>query len=290
VVKTVIHAAVWSSDPDPARFSRVLAEAAEIGFDGVALPLRDVSAILPGALERAYRDAAMTALGTVGLPADGDISSADAGARKRGEAHLHTVVHLARDIGMVQINGAFFGLIGQSSGPVHGDRRKYSAEVLHRTAEIADRAGVRLGVEILNRYETSLLNSVEQGIAYLAAVDHANVSLHIDTYHTAIEENDPVGAIHKALPYLGYFELDQSHRGDLDKGSLDLRAMAAPVAASAYQGFVGVEAFARSRMSVQHANALSIWRDHFEDGTRLARNAMTILTEIFGKKRDMALS
>lgn len=156
-----------------------------------------------------------------------------------------------------------------------------SAEVMFRVAEAAGKAGVALCVELVNRYETPMLNTVDQALDYLAMVDHPNLRLHLDTYHMAIEEAHPVAAVAAALPHLGYFELDQSHRGRLDQGSLDLAAMSAPLRDGGYSGLVGVEAFARGNLAPDHADALAIWRDHFDDANALASHAIGLIRELF---------
>jgi len=281
LVRTAIHAGVWSTDPDPDNVARVLAEVARIGYDGLALPLREPTRLDPEALARVFVSSGIVALGTTGLPPGADIASDDPNECKRGEAHLREIIALARDIGIRQIGGVFYGPLGHAAGPADVDASKRSAETMARVAEAASEAGIRLCVELVNRYESALLNTVEDGLAYLALVDHPNVRLHLDTYHLAIEERDPIAAIRAALPSLGYFELDQSHRGRLDEGALDLAAMAVPVRDGGYDGFIGVEAFARSRLAPQHANALAIWRDHFDDGTTLAVDAMAFIRSCF---------
>lgn len=281
MVKTAIHAAVWSTDPEPDNVRRVLAEVAATGFDCLALPLRNFSALRPSALAAAFSQSGIAALATTGLPSGADVSSEDLDQRRRGEEHLKQVVSIARDIGVIQINGVLYGLLGHAEQPIGANPRRRSAEIVARVAETAAQSGVQLCIELVNRYETSMLNTVEQGLEYLELVDHPNVKLHLDTYHMAIEERNPVAAVHTAIPALGYFELDQSHRGRLDEGSIDLRAIAQPVQASGYNGLIGVEAFARSRLASDHANTLSIWRDHFQDGTALAHHAMCLIREIF---------
>ncbi len=281
MVLTAIHAGVWSTDPEPENVARVLEAAASTGFDCLAWPLRNLPQMRPAELAGAFRRAGITPLGTTGLPQGGDISSEDPDQRRRGEEHLRNVVAVARDMGVVQIGGVIYGPLGHAGRPPDADARRRSAEVVARIAEAATAAGIRLCVELVNRYETAMLNTVEQALEYLALVGHANLKLHLDTYHMAIEERDPASALQAALPVMGYFELDQSHRGRLDEGSLDLRAMAAPVRRGGYEGLVGVEAFSRSGLAPDHANILSIWRDQFEDGTALARHAMSLIREIF---------
>ena len=281
-MKSAIHAGVWSTDSNPEIVSRVLAEVAETGFDCLVLPLRNLSNLRPAALSHAFERAGVTALATTGLPAAADISSSDPEERMRGEIHLREAIAIARDIGVIQTGGVFYGPLGHADGPADAASRRRSAEVMARIADIAADSGIRLCIELVNRYETAMLNTVEQGLEYLGLVDHPNVRLHLDTYHLAIEESDPTKAIGSALSALGYFEFDQSHRGRLDEGSLDLRAMAEPVDRAGYDGLIGVEAFARSRIAPDHADALAIWRDHFQDGTALARQAISLIREIFG--------
>lgn len=280
-MKTAIHAGVWSTSPEPESLSRVLGEVSATGFDCLALPLRNLSTLKADVVAALFEQAGVIPLGTTGLPRGADVSSEEPEQRRRGEEHLRNVVAVARDIGVVQVNGVIYGLLGHAGQPVSADGRRRSAEVVNRVAEAAAQAGVCLCIELVNRYETAMLNTVEQGLEYLALVDHPNLRLHLDTYHMALEERDPVAAARTALPQLGYFELDQSHRGRLDEGSLDLRALAEPVRLAEYDGLVGVEAFSRSRIAPDHADVLSIWRDQFKDGTALARHAISLIREIF---------
>jgi len=280
MVRTAIHAGIWSSDPAPENVARLVAAATEAGFDALALPLRDPVALRCVELAARFRGAGIAALGTAGLPAGADVSSADPVQRRRGEEHLRRVIAAAAEIGIEQINGVFYACLGHSGRLPADEAAQRSAEVIRRIAETAADAGIRLCVELVNRYETALLNTVDQALDYLALVDHPNLRLHLDTYHMAIEERRPAEALRRALPVLGYFELDQSHRGRLDEGALDLPAIAAPIAGH-YDGLVGVEAFARSRLAPDHADGLAIWRDHFDDAGALARHARGLIREIF---------
>nr|WP_275897807.1 sugar phosphate isomerase/epimerase family protein [Pseudotabrizicola algicola] len=283
-VRTAIHAAIWSTDPKPEVLGRTLRGAASAGFDCVALPLRDPARIIPSQVAAAFQAAGLGAIGTAGVPPHSDPGSPDADARARGRDHLELAVALARDCGMTQINGILYGPLGRAAGPVSDDTIQRSADTLHHVAEIAETSGIRLCIELVNRYETALLNTVESGLTYLADAGHANLHLHLDTFHMSIEEADVPSAVLRALPRLGYFELDQSHRGRLDQGSLDLAAMSAPLVAAGYDGLVGVEAFARSRLADDHANALAIWRNHFDDADGFACNAMDMIRNIFGRR------
>ncbi len=281
MVKTAVHTALWSPEMTPENVARVTESAARIGFDAVSLPMRGPSDLDISGVAAAISASGVGALCTAGMCAGGDIGSADTEARRIGHAHLSLVIACARDIGIKQINGPVYGPLGKATEPVTLDGFRRSAETLAGLADAAAESGITLCVEILNRYETALLNTVAQGLEYLELANRPNIKLHLDTFHMAIEERDVPAAVAKALPKLGYFELDQSHRGALDEGSLDLSAMTEPLADGGYQGFVGVEAFSRSRLPDDHANALAIWREHFDDPDEVARSALAFIKRAF---------
>ena len=73
--------------------------------------------------------------------------------------------------------------------------------------------------EVLNRYETSLVNTAAQAVAYVGLSGSEHLRIHLDTFHMAVEEADMSEAIRVAMPVLGYLELGQSGRGLLERGS-----------------------------------------------------------------------
>lgn len=281
MVTTAIHAAVWSSDPAPDNIARVLSRTAEAGFDCLALPLRNPPEMQISVLARHISESGVSCLATAGLSPDRDIGAEDPDIRNRGTQHLVNVINAACDLGMTQVNGVLYGALGHSSAPPSRDTVLRASDTLSDLADFAAGSGITLCLEVVNRYETAMLNTVAQAMDFLALAERPNLKLHIDTFHMAIEERDAPAAAADAMPRLGYFELDQSHRGRLDEGSLDLAAIAAPLRTRGYDGLVGVEAFARGRLTEDHANALAIWRDHFNDADDLARQARSLIERLF---------
>ena len=72
--------------------------------------------------------------------------------------------------------------------------------------------------EVLNRYETAMLNTAQQALEFIAASGSDHLRVHLDTFHMAVEETDMLGAVRSAVPVLGYLELGQSGRGPLAAG------------------------------------------------------------------------
>ena len=276
-VRTSIHAAVWGPDWRADGIRPTLEEAARIGYDHVVVPLRDFSLVDPPALAVAFAKHALVPLNTCGLSADKDIGDPDADVRARGVAHLRHAIALARDMGSPQIGGVLYGPLGKATALPPPGTVERIAEGLRLAAETAQAAGVRLALEIVNRYETATLNTVAKGLALLNSVGHRSVMLHLDTFHMSIDETDPFEALAAALPRIAYFELDQSHRGDAFDGSLDLAEWSRRAAELGYEGIVGVEAFSRQCLTPEHANLLAVWEHRFDNGSQVAENFMRVI-------------
>ncbi len=97
-----------------------------------------------------------------------------------------------------------------------------------------------------------------------------------------IEEADTLAAMRNAMPRLAYFELDQNHRGLLAPGLIDFMPLLNEAARLGFAGIVGVEAFSRFNLAEDHADALAIWRNTFEDGDRLALQSRDLIQRAFG--------
>jgi D-psicose/D-tagatose/L-ribulose 3-epimerase len=124
-----------------------------------------------------------------GLP--GGLSLADAEVRRRREAqdHVRRLLEFAHNSGAEKI-----------SGPLHGDLSRPASEP--STAEDWERLcesygelrkeiadwGRPFSVEPLNRYQSSLLNTIEQGQALYNAVGISNFGILVDLFHANIEQ------------------------------------------------------------------------------------------------------
>lgn len=131
--------------------------------------------------------------------------------------------------------------------------------------------------EVLNRYETSLINTAAQAMDFAELSESEHLKIHLDTFHMSIEESDIFAAIDRALPRLGYLELGQSGRGKLSTGVVDAPTVVAHTLKAGYTGPIGVEAFSRSILPGFVSDALAIWREPYSSGFSLASEAMELI-------------
>ena len=113
--------------------------------------------------------------------------------------------------------------------------------MITRVAEKAKAVGVTINLEIVNRFESNLLNTAAEGMDFLRDTVMDNVYLHLDTFHMNIEEADPAQAIALAGDRLGYFHVGESHRGYLGSGTIDFAPILDALIAQNYDDYITIE-------------------------------------------------
>jgi D-psicose/D-tagatose/L-ribulose 3-epimerase len=272
------HINVLLPDAAPGDLPTALSALAEAGYTRVVLPPLDPAQTDAAALARAFADAGIAPITIAGGQAGAaDVSSADAGERAAGAALLRSVVDLTVELGGDQMNGVPYGPFGPPGGPTSRAAVERSAREVGAVADYAHERGITMTFEVLNRYETSLVNTAAQAVAYAGLSESEHLRIHLDTFHMAVEEADISEAIRLAMPLLGYLELGQSGRGLLSTGALDVPEIVRVALDDGYTGRWGVEAFSRSVLATPVADMLAIWRAPYDDGAELAADAMRVI-------------
>ncbi len=116
-----------------------------------------------------------------------------------------------------------------------------AADSVRKAADYAAKRGVLIAVEPINRFESYLVNSAAQGVAFVRAVDRENVKLHLDTFHMHIEDPDIQDAIRLAGPLLVNMHLSDSNRQAIGRGHFDFRGLLRALSAIDYAGYLVLE-------------------------------------------------
>ncbi len=87
-----------------------------------------------------------------------------------------------------------------------------SVECLRKMADAAEDYGVTLCMEILNRFEGAILNTMEQAVEIIDRVGSKNVKITADSYHMNIEEDGIESALRLGGRRIGHFHLGEANR------------------------------------------------------------------------------
>lgn len=271
--KLGVHALVWAAGWSHDECARAVAQSAELGFDLIELTAMNHKAIDVAFTRRQLEQHHLGVTMSLGLDAEHDISSGDPERVRRGEALLQEIVSLARDLGVTHLCGILYSAFQKYAVPPTARGIECSADALRRVGERAAQSGITIGLEVVNRYETNVLNTAAQAVAFVQRIGAPNVRVHLDTYHMNIEEADVEAAIIDTGPHLGYFHIGESNRGYLGAGSIDWPRVFRGLAKAQYTGPITFESFSSKVVGQPLEGILAIWRNLWEDGYDLARHA-----------------
>lgn len=279
------HLNVLVADAAPERLGATLDAVAAAGYRRVVLPPLDPDVTDAPALARLFADRGLAPITIAGQTPAADVSSADPEVRAAGAAVLRAALGLTVALGGDQMNGVPYGPFGVPTAPVGRDAFERAAAEVGRVADEAHERGVTMTFEVLNRYETAVVNTAAQAMDFVAASGSDHLRIHLDTFHMAVEEADLSEAIRTALPRLGYLELGQSGRGALASGVVDIAGVVRQALDDGYRGRWGVEAFSRSVLAPPVADLLAIWRAPYDDGVALAVDALRVIDDGWAASR-----
>jgi D-psicose/D-tagatose/L-ribulose 3-epimerase len=274
-----IHALVWTEGWSEEECRRAVGLTKETGYDLIEIPLLDPTAVDTEMTRRVLEDAGLGAACSLGLAFDTDVSSADASVSARGEELLASAIDVTSAIGAPFLGGVVHSAMGKYlEGPSERGRRN-CVEALRRLAGRAEDAGVTIGVEAVNRYESNLVNTAEQALELVDDIGAENVVVHLDAYHMNIEERNLADPVRLCGARLGYVHVGESHRGYLGTGSVAFGELFGALAEIGYDGVLTFESFSTAVISDEFASALAVWRDPWQDNRDLADHARRFMAD-----------
>lgn len=219
--------------------------ASESGCQGVELHLRRATDIDARAVKQLACDYGLgiPTLGT-GMAAAEDgltFSDPDPEVRARAVERVRGHIELAAELGSAVTIGSLSGKLGSCDGGERLTRRSNALEALAQVCRAAERLGVTVLLEPLNRYENDYINTLADGMRVLGDIGAPNLKLLADTFHMNIEEADVAASLKAAGPCVGHVHLADTNRQAPGHGHLDVRGVLEALAAIGYEGYLSLE-------------------------------------------------
>jgi len=237
-----------------------LASAQRFGFDALELSVDTIAA----ATEAVRARVSVSALcgGYRGWLIDPNSDS-----RSLAREDLARLVDLAGELGcgcvVVPIWGRTRNLPNIGTGRTREEDERIFVEAMRELAQRAERAGSRLFIEPLNRYQNDVCQTVAEALALRDRIASDSVLVMGDVFHMNIEESDLGAPLRAAGKWLGHMHLADNQRREPGTGHVDLRPVFTALAAIGYDGYASFELAALSGpaaevlpRSVAHVRAL----------------------------------
>lgn len=236
--------------------------AAAMGYDGVELAVRDPGRVDTDGLLRFLRRTGLQipAVGTgQAYLTDGlSLSHPDEGVRARAIERVTTHIRFAGRCGAAVIIGLLRGRV--MDGRAAADARLTAS--FHAVLRAAEGEGVSLLIEPINRYETDLLTTVEEALAFIEEFGAERLGVLADTFHMNIEEASIEASLRAAGGRLRHVHVADSNRRAPGWGHLDFAAVLATLRAMGYRGWLSAEVLpypdptSAARQTIMHLRPL----------------------------------
>jgi D-psicose/D-tagatose/L-ribulose 3-epimerase len=218
-MKTGINLLLWTPFVTEEHFG-ILEQLKAAGYDGAEIPLFGGDVDHYQKVGKALKDNGLDCTTCTVMPdEEHNPISADPKHRQGGVDYLKWVIDCSQAMNAEVVCGPFYQPLGTFTGaPPTAEEKQRAAEVHRQVAAHAQKAGVQLALECLNRFECYFLNTMDDGAAYAKQVDHPNLGVMYDSFHANVEEKDPIGCITKNLDMIRHVHVSENDRGTPGKG------------------------------------------------------------------------
>jgi D-psicose/D-tagatose/L-ribulose 3-epimerase len=274
---------IWSSplgDDELRVYARRLAE---WGFDAIELPLETLEDWSLEAARSALSETGLGAIVCIVMSPDRDLLHDDQTVVTDTQDYLSKAVDIAADLGSSVVCGPMYSSVGRTWRIESHERPELRERVARALAPVvtrAESAGVKLAIEPLNRFETSVFNTVEQTVELVETVDSPSCGLLLDTFHMNIEERNPAAAVEAAGQHLVHFHACANDRGAPGDDHIDWPGLVESLRRIDYAGAVCIESFTSSNESI--ATAASVWRPLAATQDDIATRGLAFLRSLIG--------
>ena len=273
---------IWTSPLTDEGLAELAPRLRDWGFDIVELPVEQLGDWTPSRAAEILASCGLGASMAIAMAPGRELCGADASVVADTQAFLRECLDVAAEIGAGAIAGPIYTSVGRTWRVSADEGRALYAELREGLKSVCDHAasvGVNVAVEPLVRYETSLINTVEQA---LEAIDGLPAcGLLVDTYHANIEEKSVGDAYRLAGDKLFHVHASANDRGAPGTDHVPWAEVRDALAEIGYDGDVVIESFTSTNETI--ATAASIWRPLAPTQDAIAADGLRFLRGLFDR-------
>jgi len=231
------------------------------GFDSVEIAIEDPSHIDPVHVKRELdRHGLVCGSVCAALGPDRDLRGTPK-QQKTSLDYMKKVLDQMVELGCPSLIGPVYSAVGRADAVPPDEYKQQWATVVKNLKKLcrhAEKRDKQICLEPLNRFETDFINTCDQALKMIKAVNSPALKLHLDTFHMNIEEKFQGAAIRKAGKLLAHFHACGSDRGTPGGDHTDWKSIAKALKDIRYNGDVVIESFTTDVKVI--ARAAAIWR------------------------------
>ena len=277
-VKLGVSTWVWTSpfntEEAPALFKKI----ADLGYDAVEIAVEDPQLIDTDKIRAELEKNGLSVIVCGAFGTSRDLTSDNPELQRNSLIYIEECLKITKELGSAFFAGPMYSAVGKARMIPKEEREvewSRAVENLRTVCEIASSMGLEIALEPLNRFESDLVNNVDDVLQMIEDINHPAAKICLDMFHMNIEERDPGLAIRKAGDKLLHVQVSENYRGTPGSGNASWNEYRKALESIDYKGVVSIESFTPENKEL--AEAVCIWRKLAEDQDTFARDGYTFL-------------
>ena len=209
-----------------------------------------------------------------------DLTSEDESIHKNCFSYIESCLDMCVEVGAGFFCGPMYSAVGKARMvPPQQRKDEWNLAVrnLRMVCTMAADRGLQLALEPLNRFESDLVNTVDDVLRLINDINHPAAKIMIDGFHMNIEERDLEKAIIKAGDKVIHVQVSENYRGTPGTGQTQWDSFRRGLEAINYQGTVTIESFTPDNKEL--AGAVCFWHPKAESQDGFASEGLRFLKE-----------
>ncbi|MBM3708907.1 MAG: sugar phosphate isomerase/epimerase [Actinobacteria bacterium] len=274
-INTLLYTATFCDDHVENLFARF----AKMGFDGVEIALGKKGDIDYKKTLKAFKNNGLKCASICGLfGEDRDIRGPNKEYIKNCLAYIKDCLEACASLECDLLDGPVYSAVGRASLVSEKEKKIQWDTVVENLGKVcnwAEKLGVFVAIEPLNRFETDFINICSDAVRIIKDVGSKMLKIHLDAFHMNIEEKSSAMAILDAGELLYMFHASENDRGTAGTGQVNWKAIADALRRINYDRWVVIESFTPENKII--AKAASIWRQTEENEFVLSEKGLRFL-------------
>lgn len=278
----------WSCD-----YFETAKKIADIGFDILEVGAGHLISMTDKELERLKtytKDLGLKVTSNIGPAKDKDVASADEKTREAGIQYLTDIMKAMDKLDSRTLVGVQYTYwpndFSDLDKPAIWAR---GVESVKRLGKVAEQYNIEMCLEVVNRFETHIMNTCEEAMQFCDEVDNKNVIILLDTFHMNIEEDNIPAAIRQAGNRLGELHVGEGNRKLPGEGSLPWAEIGQALRDINFNKGIVMEPFMLKGGQV--GKDIKVWRDLSNGASaeemngRISKSLQFLRTQFLGEGR-----
>jgi len=273
---------LWTSPFQTSSIEELFPKIAAMGFDAVEIAVEDPALIDGEAVRAGLEKYGLKAVICGAFGPTRDLTNEDTSVHENCFRYIEACLDFCVLWDIQIFAGPMYSAVGKARMVPPEQRKKewdLAVSNLRVVCDMAEKRGIKLAIEPLNRFESDLVNTAKDGMRLVNDINHPAAGLLLDGFHMSVEERDVEAAVKLAGDKLFHVQVSENYRGSPGTGQARWDRLKAGLEAVNYQGIVAIESFTPEIKEL--AEAVCIWYPFADDQDEFAVDGLKFLKSYF---------